>query len=186
MGRHCKRSKQWGKLIFILLYMHGDLHSCLIPSTSASSLLVLEKKGWSWEGGCRSEIWHLHTILHLEFHWCAAKVILALWRCMVNRFPTNVKARAFFFKQWEVEDFGATGLDFQQIPYWIIRSRALALLWFQRKFVLPNSAIHCVHGPHNLSDTTTIVDSKQYSFAFSYLWFLSLITDIGTSERKLS
>lgn len=96
MGRHCKRSKQWGKLIFILLYMHGDLHSCLIPSTSASSLLVLEKKGWSWEGGCRSEIWHLHTILHLEFHWCAAKVILALWRCMVNRFPTNVKARAFF------------------------------------------------------------------------------------------
>lgn len=96
---------------------------------------------------------------------------------MVNSFPTNVKARRkgcfffFFLNTEELEDFSETGLGFQKIPYGIICSRALAAPCSQRKFVLPKSAIHCAHSPHNLSDTVT-ADSWQYIFDFAYLWFL--------------
>lgn len=187
MARHCKKSKWWGELIFLLLYMHGDLHSCLIPSPSASFLLVLEKKRWSWEG--RMRVRDL-AFIHHPSPWAplmlCSKGISGPLEVHGKQFPYKCERKRVFLNTEEVENFSATGFGFQQIPYWIIYSRALAVLWSQTKFVLPNSAIQCAHGPHNLSNTTTTVGSRQYSFAFAYLWFLSFITDIGTSETKLS
>lgn len=187
MARHCKRFMQWGELIFLLLYMRGDLHSCLIPSPSASSLLVLEKKRWRWE----RRMW----VRDLTFTHCPSPRAPLILCSKGNsgaldvhgkQFPYECESKRIFLNTEEVEDSTATGLEFQQIPYWIICSRVLPVLWSQRKFVLPKSAIHCIRGLHNLSDTITIVGSNQYSFAFVYLWFLSFITNSGTSERKLS
>lgn len=129
------------------------------------SLCLFWRRCGAEKGECGSEIWYLH-ILHPVLHCCAAKVALVLWRYMLNTSPTKVKARVFFANTEEAQDFSASGLGFQQILYWIICSKALAVLWAQEK-------ICAASGAHNLSDTTT-VDSRWYGFAFAYCYFYHL------------
>lgn len=184
MARHCKRFMQWGELIFLLLYMCGDLHSCLIPSPSASLLLILEKKRWRWKG--RMWVRDL-TFRHHPSPW--APLILCSkgnsgpLDVHGKQFPYKCASKRIFLNTEEVEDSSAAGLEFQQIPYWIICSRVLLVLWSQRKFVLPNSAVHCIHGLRNLSDTITIVGSNHTALLLLICYFYLLLLILAHREK---